>query len=121
MGAEKRILVVDDDPLVKEMIKGHLESAGYDNLCFENSLQAMLFFRQNYKRIDLAIIDLVMPLMTGDEMAKKIHEIAPDSPILGITGHPEMKKINGNIKKIMYKPIMREELIRAVEELTSHA
>ncbi len=117
MRPEKQILVVDDEPMVEEIIKTHLENAGYENLCFENSLQAMLFFRQNRNRIDLAIIDVVMPIMTGDQMARKMYEIAPDVPIIAITGHCEFRKIENNIKKIIYKPFTREELIHAVEEL----
>ncbi len=113
----KRILVVDDDPVYEEIINIQLEQAGYEHLSFETPLQAMAFFRQNFKAIDLAIIDLVLPFMGGDDLARKLREIVPDLPILLITGHLEAKDIGGNVTRVMYKPLTREEFIRAVDEL----
>ncbi len=117
----KRILVVDDDPIYEEIIGIQLEEAGYEHLSFETPLQAMAFFRQNSKCIDLAIIDLVLPFMGGDELAKKLREIAPDLPILFVTGHIELKNIISTISKVMYKPLLRAEFIHAVEELLKPA
>ncbi len=114
----KRILVVDDDPLFEELIQGQLKQAGYEHLSFETPLQALAFFRQNYKGVDLAIIDLALPFIDGSELARKLREIAPGLPILLITGHVEAKNINGNISRVMYKPLTRDELVKAIEDLT---
>ncbi len=114
-------MVVDDDPIYEEIIDIQLEEAGYEHLSFETPLQAMAFFRQNSKCIDLAIVDYALPFMAGDELARKLREIAPDLPILIVTGHIEAKKIDGNISKVMYKPLLRAEFIHAVEELLKPA
>ncbi len=113
----KRILIVDDDPIYEEIINIQLEQAGYEHLSFETPLQAMAFFRQNFGAIDLAIIDLVLPFMGGDDLARKLREVAPDLPILLITGHLEATNIGGDVTMVMYKPLRREEFVRAVEEL----
>ncbi len=117
----KRILVVDDDPIYEEMIDLQLEQSGYEHLSFGTPLQAMAFFRQNPQSIDLAIVDLALPFIGGDELARKLREIAPGLPILLITGHVEAKNIDGNVNRVLYKPVAREELITAVRELIESA
>ncbi len=112
--------MVDDEQLVVELIQSHLEKSGYEHFAFQNVWQALAFFRQNSKSIDLALIDLALPIMTGDQLARQLKEIAPDLPIIVITGHVEVKEIDGNINRIMYKPISQHDLIDAIEQLIGH-
>ncbi len=112
----KRLLVLDDEQMIEQMIQVHLQRQGYEHVSFNDPIKAMAFFRQNYKGIDLAIIDLTMPAMTGGQVAQEMCEIAPTLPVILLTGRLEAN-VDGNVNKIIHKPFTKQELIEAVEKL----
>jgi DNA-binding NtrC family response regulator len=118
MGSKKLILVVDDEHMIEEMMEMQLQRAGYKHASFNDPKQAMEFFVKNHEDLDLAILDLTMPKMTGTDMAKEMCKIEPNLPIILITGTVEGKgiEVTANIQKILYKPIPRDELIDAVSK-----
>ena len=84
----KRILVVDDDELLREFYARVLRTHNYISLCAINGEEAVGLLEQHGPRIALAIIDLLMPEMTGWELIDKMKK-NPDwagIPILTITG-----------------------------------
>jgi CheY-like chemotaxis protein len=77
----------------------------------------MAFFNENYSGIDLAIIDLIMPGMTGVQMAARIRRLEPDFPIIVMIGAIETDTIDHNVTRFLHKPIMKAELFEAIESL----
>jgi CheY-like chemotaxis protein len=81
----RRILVVDDDPLVSNSIKTWLEHAGFevkvadDGISGLNALEGSTF--------DLMIVDIFMPHMHGFESVRVFHQHAPDVPLIAISGY----------------------------------
>ncbi len=81
----RRILVVDDDPLVNNSIKTWLEHAGFevkvadDGISGLNALESSTF--------DLMIVDIFMPHMHGFESVRVFHQHAPDVPLIAISGY----------------------------------
>lgn len=84
----KRILVVDDDELLREFYARVLRTRGYVSLCAINGEEAIELLKTNGANISLAIVDLLMPEMTGWELidTMKKHEEWAKIPILTITG-----------------------------------
>jgi len=115
----KKILVVDDQADVREVICEFLNLRGYDTVSAENGRTAIKKF--NIMMPDAAIIDLEMPVMNGIQFTKKIIADSPDFPIIVISGfvhkHPAEYLHKLGIKKILSKPIDLKSLHSAVEDI----
>ncbi len=91
---QERILVVDDEAIVRETIKEDLMEAGYDVVDARNGLEGVRQFKNG--AIDLVISDLVMGEMDGLEVLKEVKKISPDTPVIIITGLPLPKNCQGS-------------------------
>jgi signal transduction histidine kinase/ActR/RegA family two-component response regulator len=83
----ERILVVDDEETVAQVVKESLENAGYQVTICTDSVEALELFRANPKQFDLVLSDLTMPRMTGLELVRKIAAIQPHLPIILTSGY----------------------------------
>jgi len=117
----KRILVVDDEPLLVKINETRLKSRGYQVTAVSDSREALEKFRNRPDRFDLLITDQTMPGLTGAELAKAVLEIRPSLPIIMCTGHsdivPEDMALAVGIKKYILKPLYGDELLDAVQEV----
>ncbi len=83
------VLVVDDEPGVRALARRILEGGGYQILEAGNGAEAMAIM-ESRTPVDFLIADLDMPVMRGEEMAKKIRVSRPDLRILYVTAHSEL-------------------------------
>jgi CheY-like chemotaxis protein len=119
-GGHERVLVVDDEVAVARMMNRMLAQLGYRADVCHSSLEALNVFRQHPAEYDLVISDLTMPGMTGLDLAKQLHEMAKEMPIILMTGYgkgisAEDQKEHG-ITKIIGKPILIKDLALAIRE-----
>jgi two-component system cell cycle sensor histidine kinase/response regulator CckA len=82
------VLVVDDEPGVRALARRILEGGGYGVLEAGNGVEA-LDVMAGSTRVDFLMADLDMPVMRGEEMAKKIRALRPDLRVLYVTAHSE--------------------------------
>lgn len=78
------ILVVDDDPGVREVIRSMLESAGYEVMAAENGREALKLLRACH--VDLILTDLVMPEQEGIETIKTLRREYPNLKVIAMSG-----------------------------------
>ncbi|MDW0115291.1 response regulator transcription factor [Sporosarcina saromensis] len=83
-----RILVVDDDPNIVELVTIHLSQAGYDVLKAANGVKALELLEEDLP--DLAVVDVMMPGMDGYELTKRLRAEA-DIPVLLLTAKGELE------------------------------
>ena len=119
-GAEK-ILVVDDERTITEMLQSSLEEMGYGITACTCPHQAQALFTRDPSRFDLVITDQTMPGMTGVHLARAMLALRPDIPIILCTGFsestgPEQARSIG-IKTFLIKPILPSELAIAIRKL----
>ena len=74
-----------------------IESLGYEVLIAENGKEAVEIYEKNMEKIDMVILDIIMPVMDGAETYDKLKEINPDIKVLLSSGYG----INGQATKIM--------------------
>ncbi len=120
-GGNERILIVDDETAVTDVMGQMLRELGY-RVIFQNSpLEALEFFRSHPFSFDLVISDMTMPKMTGLQMAGKMLDIRPNIPIIMATGNrkeitPQQAAALG-IRYFLLKPTTIEDLSRAVRDV----
>ncbi len=119
MGKEQ-ILFVDDEPFIVDIGKGMLEHLGYTVVTRTSSIEALEAFKAQPNKFDLVITDMTMPKMTGDELAKELMRIKPNSPIIICTGFSEKiteeKARAMGIRRLIMKPIVQREMAKAIRE-----
>jgi PAS domain S-box-containing protein len=118
---KERILVVDDEEQIVQMIQQMLERLGYHVTARTSSIETLEAFRAAPDKFDLVITDMTMPNMTGVHLTQKLIEIRPDIPVIICTGFSE--KINEHKAKAMgihgyvMKPVVRSELAKKIREV----
>ena len=85
MNAEKKLLVIDDEPAIREGVRRILESDSFQVETFASGYAALERIKQ--QTFDLVITDLKMPGISGMEVMEAIKEIQPDLPVIFITGY----------------------------------
>lgn len=114
MDSLKTILVVDDEIDIVEVIKAYLEKEGYKVVTANNGVEALDKFNEE---IDLIILDLMMPKLSGEEVCKKIR-LSSSVPIIMLTAKvQETDIINGldlGADDYITKPFSPKELVARV-------
>jgi len=81
------ILLVEDEQAVREMTQAALQRRGYTVLSASDAMQALSIARDNVGRIDLVLIDVIMPGMTGPQLVDRLRSEQPDLPALFMSGY----------------------------------
>ncbi len=110
-----RILVVEDQESVREMLITLLERSGYVCSCCSSGLEALQFLRKNPGVYQLVVTDHNMPKMTGLELAAQAQMEWPDLPFLLVTGYSresleDSAQSIANIKSILRKPVNKRQM-----------
>jgi two-component system, cell cycle sensor histidine kinase and response regulator CckA len=114
------ILVVDDEAPIRHAARRILQSDGYRILEAESGSTALDLLEDN-QRVDLLMADLNMPMMTGDEMARRFQRARPDLKVLYVTGHIDAlmdeRPMLWEHEAFLEKPFTAESLKEAVSLL----
>ena len=119
--AARRVLVVDDDPLVLTSTADLLCELGLDPIKCGSPSQALDFLKSNVAP-DVAILDFAMPEMTGVELAGQIRELFPTLPVLLATGYADGAAISGlpRLDKPFSLNELAQQIAAAVSQITKN-
>jgi CheY-like chemotaxis protein len=84
---KETILIVDDEPALRSLMRISLSERGYTVIEAEDGLEALELFRQHGKTIDMVVIDLIMPKLGGRETYLRLKQMNPDIRALFATGY----------------------------------
>ena len=117
-----RIMIVDDDKQIREMLRITLERQDYEVVEASNGVEALRTFRD--EEIDVVITDIVMPEKEGIETIADLRRLEPDLPIVAMSGggrigaHDYLNWVKCcGVEHTFTKPIDREQLLQVVEDL----
>ncbi|MEN6388002.1 MAG: response regulator [Candidatus Cryosericum sp.] len=115
-----RILVVDDEEVVRKLTREMLHRAGYDVVTVAGAKDAVAWYRAHPHEVDLVIIDMVMPGADGQECFKALKAIDPGvrailSTGYGLDGHAQ-DALDAGMVGYVQKPYHMEELVTAVAD-----
>jgi len=122
MKKKTKILVVDDEAIIRESLRDWLSDVGHQVLTAENGSQALEIIEK--ERPGIVIADLVMPGMDGIELLKKAKEIFPRIEVIIITAYGSIPTAINAMREGAYdyieKPFCPEKVELLVEKLTEH-
>lgn len=115
--AKKNILVADDDQIILDLLKEILQDKDYRIFLASNGKEAVETTQKN--PIDVAILDIKMPLMGGIEALKEIKEIDPSIEVLIMTGYADLDSLRHTIVEhgafdYLVKPFTRTDIIHTI-------
>lgn len=123
MSADKfHIAMVDDHQIVLDGLKALINGHPRFELALESNDPAILLSKIGQQKVDILITDIMMPGMTGLELARKVREIHPDIRIMALSMNGEGNLVNqmineSGISGYILKNISRQELLTALEKV----
>jgi CheY-like chemotaxis protein len=117
------VLLVEDSDAVRAVVANMLESGGLTVLQASGGEEALAMARQGGAPIDLLLTDIVMPEMSGVELADRLERERPDTRILFMTGYAEELVMNegilGKHRECIGKPFTQEQITKRVRKILS--
>ena len=115
------ILVVDDEEIIRISSKNMLEDMGYKVFTAENGKVAVDFYNKNHNKIDLVLMDMLMPVMNGHLAFFKLKEINKDCKIIIASGYTKNEDLdeltNAGLSGFLRKPFTDTELNKLLVEV----
>ncbi len=115
------ILFVDDEKSLTDVYSDILGKFGYKVTSFQNPLDAVKYFEDNHREIDLIITDMTMPNLTGIQFSEIVKKIKPEQKIILCTGYSELLNNEmlqkAGISLMLKKPLITAEIISGIEKV----
>jgi DNA-binding NtrC family response regulator len=115
-----RILIVDDEPVQRELISGFLKKQAFDVVAAETGARAVELFRQD--SIDLILTDQKMPQMSGLDLLQAVRAINPEIPVILMTAFGSIEAavsaIRGGATDYLTKPLNLDELLYRIRQVS---
>ena len=122
-GRRGTVLLVEDSDSVRAVVAKMLEEGGLTVLQASGGEEALAFARRGGLQIDLLLTDIVMPEVSGVELADRMERERPDVRILFMTGYAEEVVVNegilGKNRECIGKPFTQEQITRRVRKILS--
>jgi signal transduction histidine kinase len=115
------ILIVEDEPQIRNLAFDCLVYCGYDVLSSSNGVEALQLIEHLQRPVDLILTDVVMPKLSGRELAERISALQPSAKVLFMSGYTNDSVVNHGILDgatwFIQKPFTLESLVRRVREV----
>ncbi|AZR01112.1 response regulator transcription factor [Trueperella pyogenes] len=116
---EAKILVVDDEPTIRELLSASLRFAGFEVATAENGTQALTVERKFLA--DIVVLDIMLPDMDGFEVLSKLREREPELPVLFLTAKDDVQdRVHGlevGADDYVTKPFSLEEVVARIHAI----
>jgi len=83
---KRRVLIIDDEEVIRDLLMDVIEEAGHEPVCAENGNVGLNLYKNNPAEFGLVILDIILPGMDGKEVFYKIKEINSEAKIMIISG-----------------------------------
>ncbi len=116
------LLLVEDEPALRTLVVTMLEEEGYLILQAGSGLDAIALAERHRGDIDLLLTDVVMPRMSGPELAQKLRALRPGLEVLFMSGYNDSRLVHRGVEEsnvnLLVKPFSPDDLVEKVAELT---
>jgi DNA-binding NtrC family response regulator len=108
------LLIVDDEPTLLDLLSRYLRRLGYQVKTCGDAQEALALFQAAPEQFSMAITDLSLQGMNGEELIERIRQVRPGLPALITSGYPHVLRIPG--VGFLQKPFLPQMLAEAVEK-----
>jgi two-component system cell cycle sensor histidine kinase/response regulator CckA len=119
-GHGETILVIDDEPAVRGVVRSLLKIYGYNPLVAEDGVSGIALFREQQSKIQVVITDMMMPGKQGPEVVRELRAIQPDVRVVAMSGViSERSEISEEPGQLVFlaKPMTGAELLGALQRV----
>jgi PAS domain S-box-containing protein len=122
MGHGETILVVDDEKTMQDLLRPTLEKKNFKVLTAYDGYEAITVYKENQKKIDIVLLDMLMPKLSGLSTIPELRQINPQIKIIGMTGSM-LENLSSEMNAVMHelpflqKPFSSEDVASMVNEV----
>jgi two-component system, cell cycle sensor histidine kinase and response regulator CckA len=122
-GQGELLLVVDDEARIREALKITLEAYNYRVMTAENGIEAIKIYTTHQQEISAILVDMIMPLMDGDQTIRALYEINPNNKVIVFSGTATKGSLPplSNVKGFLSKPYTTEDLLVLLRNVVTQA
>jgi CheY-like chemotaxis protein len=117
----ERILIVDDEPLVRDVAKTVLERTGFQVVSAEGGEEALEIYRREGNAIDLVLLDYIMPRMNGVQVLKELQQLDPNVCVLFSSGYHTDHEVDQLLaaggRGFVAKPYRPQDLVQSIRDV----
>ena len=121
--SKETVLLIDDDEMVTDVGERLLKSSGYDVVSAKTGKEALEVFRESHGRIDMVILDMILPDMGGGDTYDRLKEINPGINVLLVSGYDMDYQAEGIMEcgcdGFIQKPFNMDILLKKTREILS--
>jgi len=119
--ADHTILVIDDDEMIRGILRDILEYSGYEVLLAKDAAEGFQIYQEKQGKISLTILDWVLPDLGGADILRKIKEINSDAHVLVATAYfldnEDRRLLDDNIVNLIVKPFKMQNLLEKIKTI----
>lgn len=117
-----QIMIVDDEAIVRLITRASLENYGYRVVDFGDSLEALAYYQTNWRDVDLVILDMIMPVMKGDELFYQLKKVNPFIIACVLSGSEGVENkyhhlITDGLSGFIHKPVSSETINGLIQNM----
>jgi PAS domain S-box-containing protein len=120
LGKGERILVVDDETLIRDLLGEYLHESGYAVLLAADADEALAIYEKQGSTIDIVITDLGMPKMSGEELFNRLHRIDPSLAVIISSGYLDGTTRNELLAKGVADVVTKPYRLKEIQKILYH-
>jgi DNA-binding response OmpR family regulator len=121
--ASDTLLVVEDERAFRDLLHEGLQSRGYQVLVASNGVEALQVAERHSGPIRVLITDVIMPQMSGPELAKSLRKVRRNTDVLYMSGYTDDRvgdiSSSGGELTLIQKPFYIDDLVRRIQEIVA--
>ncbi|MED5416579.1 MAG: response regulator [Candidatus Latescibacterota bacterium] len=113
---DENILVIEDEPMVRDVVGRILECRGCSVSMAVNGVEGLESIANLGDTLNLVLLDLSMPVMTGEDVLEQLSVTRPELPVVVFTGYGDLRHRSGQVAALLPKPVRPSELLRTIRQ-----
>ena len=113
---DEKILVIEDEPMVRDVVGRILERRGCSVSMAVNGVEGLESIADLGDTLDLVLLDLSMPVMSGEDVLEQLSVTRPELPVVVFTGYGDLRHRSGQVAALLPKPMRPSELLRTIRQ-----
>ena len=121
INGKANILIIDDEEIVRNIVKDMLTNSDNNVISFSNGIDAIQYYKDNYNKVDLVLLDIIMPELSGKEVFYNLKKINKNVNVIIFSGYTMDNSIqellDKGVKDFIHKPVNKKILLKKISQI----